>query len=266
MIGSQHPNMRQNLINWLKLETLRESFRGEPCKEDLAAPSRSLHDQLASRKRADGTALLEASLQRLKNFAEAVDAQMVECDAMQFQGIDHPMTGKRVIDLGGRTVELSFLGRGNTAGDVVAYIPDAKVVLTVDLVVHPFPFATQSYISEWAAVLRALDRMEFTQLVPGHGPVMRDRTYLHDVTAVLAAIDSQARAAYKSGMTAEELRVAIDLSSFSERFAHGDPFIKANFDAQVKGPAIERMWQQLSGEWKPEGEAATATGSSAKRP
>ena len=50
-----------------------------------------------------------------------------------------------------------------------------------------------------------------------------------------------------------QLREKIDLSQFSDRFAHGDPFLKANFDAQMKGSAIDRMWQELTGQWKPEG-------------
>jgi hypothetical protein len=54
-------------------------------------------------------------------------------------------------------------------------------------------------------------------------------------------------------MTADQLREKIDLSRFSDRFAHGDAFIKANFDAQMKGSAIDRMWQELTGQWKPEG-------------
>lgn len=60
-------------------------------------------------------------------------------------------------------------------------------------------------------------------------------------------------AAYAPEVTADQLREKIDLSSFSERFAHGDAFIKVNFDAQMKGSAIDRMWQELSGQWKPEG-------------
>jgi len=82
---------------------------------------------------------------------------------------------------------------------------------------------------------------------------MHDKQYVRDVAAAFESIARQARAAYQPGMTADQLRDKIDLSAFGERFAHGDPFIKANFDAQMKGSAIDRMWQELSGQWKPEG-------------
>ena len=55
-------------------------------------------------------------------------------------------------------------------------------------------------------------------------------------------------------MTADQLRAAIDLAALGERFSHGDAFLRANFEAQMKGSAIDRMWQELSGEWKPEGD------------
>jgi hypothetical protein len=83
---------------------------------------------------------------------------------------------------------------------------------------------------------------------------MNDKRYLGDVAETLESIARQAKAAYQPGMTADQLRATIDLSAFSERFSHGDAFIKTNFDVQMKGPAIDRMWQELSGQWKPEGD------------
>ena len=70
---------------------------------------------------------------------------------------------------------------------------------------------------------------------------------------MLESISSQAKAAYHPGMTADQLREKIDITRFSDQFSHGDAFIKANFDAQMKGSAIDRMWQELAGQWKPEG-------------
>ena len=235
------------------LESRKESFRGEACRKDIVDSSKPLRDILASGKRADGTPITDSTRHRLQNFAEALDAQMSECDAMEYRGVDRRIDRVLTVDLGGRRVELSFLGRGNTAGDLVAYLPDAKTLLTGDLVVFPFPFATQPYVTEWAAVMRRIEGMDLTQIVPGHGPVMTDKAYVRDVAGVLESISRQAKAAYQPGMTAEQLREKIDLSEFSDRFSHGDAFIKANFDAQMKGSAIDRMWQELTGRWKAEG-------------
>ena len=235
------------------IESRKDSFRGEPCRKDIETSSKPLRDLLTAGKRADGTAISDSTRHRLQNFAEALDAQMPECDAMEYRGVDRPINGSLTLDLGGRRVELSFLGRGNTAGDLVAYLPDSKTLLTGDLVVFPFPFATEPYVTEWAAVMRRIEAMDVTRIVPGHGPVMNDKQYVRNVAEVLESISSQATAAYQPGMTADQLRAKVDLSRFSDQFAHGDAFIKANFDAQMKGSAIDRMWQELTGQWKPEG-------------
>ena len=83
---------------------------------------------------------------------------------------------------------------------------------------------------------------------------MRDNQYLRDVAETLESISRQTKAAYRPGMTADQLRAAIDLGALGERFSQGDAYLRANLDAQMKGSAIDRMWQELSGEWKPEGD------------
>ncbi|MEO7965706.1 MAG: MBL fold metallo-hydrolase [Gemmatimonadaceae bacterium] len=234
------------------METRKGKIGGTACKEEILAPAKPLREALASGKRSDGTTMSEASRERITNFLEAIDAHVIECDAMDYRGIDSVTSKSMSIDLGGRRVNLKYLGRGNTAGDLVAYVPDAKTVVTGDLVVYPFPFATQSYISEWAKVLRQLQRLDATNVVPGHGAVMHDMHYVSDVAETLESIAKQSREKYHAGMTAEELRAAVDLSAFSERFSHGDAFVRDNFVAQMN-LAVDRMWQELSGKWKPEG-------------
>ena len=236
------------------LELRSKDFRGEACRKDVSSQLPSIKQRLANGKLPDGTLLPDATKQRLTNFVEALEGQIPECDAMVYRTVDQRMNDSLTIDLGGRQVRLEFLGRGNTAGDIVAFLPESKTLLTGDLVVYPFPFATQPYITEWATVLRRVEAMDVERIVPGHGHVFTDKQYVRDVAETLESIARQARGAYKPGMTADSLRAKIDLSGFAERFAKGDRFIRVNFDVQMKGSAIDRMWQELTGAWKPEGD------------
>jgi hypothetical protein len=68
------------------LESRKESFRGEACKKDIVDSSKPLRDLLANGKRGDGTPISDSTRHRLQNFAEALDAQMSECDAMEYRG------------------------------------------------------------------------------------------------------------------------------------------------------------------------------------
>jgi cyclase len=231
------------------------AFQGPNCAPFLATQSKPLRDALASGKAADGTALTDARRKRLEQFVAEADLGIEECGEFRYRGADLTFEDRMTLALGKRDVELLHLGRANTAGDVVAWIPDAKVIAAGDLVVHPFPFATQSFISEWAVVMRKLETMPWEALVPGHGPVMRDRKYLADVREVLEAVMTQARAAFQPGMTAAELKKRMDLKALRARFAEGPQaaMIGANFDYMVGDLAVGRAWQELTGKFEPEG-------------
>src|SRR5260221_32017 len=71
------------------------------------------------------------------------------------------------VHLGTREVQLMFLGRGNTAGDAVVYVPDAKVIAAGDLLVGPTPYATGSFLPEWVEVLDKLTAFDVAAVLPG---------------------------------------------------------------------------------------------------
>ena len=236
------------------METRKEKFRGVPCKAELDKQLKPLRDQLASGKHEDGTPISDKGRAFLRDEISGFDQSLHECGESRYRGVDPTFDSQLQVDLGGRRVTLMHLGRGNTAGDIVAWLPESRILLTGDLVVHPFPFATQSYITEWAAVLRKLDALDPAIIVPGHGPVQHDKQYLEDLAMLFESVSSQAHAAYQQGMTADELRKKVDISTWSTKFSHDDKFIKANFDYMIGQPAIDRLWQELSGQWKPEGD------------
>ena len=58
----------------------------------------------------------------------------------------------------------------------MTYVPDAKVVAAGDLIVLPAPFSFGSYPGDWIETLRKLLALDAVAIVPGHGPVLRDRS------------------------------------------------------------------------------------------
>lgn len=233
-------------------KTIR-AFQGPNCVPFLREQSKPLRELLAGGKGSDGAPLTPERRKRLEGYLREADVAQAECGEFRYRGPDATFTDRMTLQLGNRDVELIHPGRANTAGDVIAWIPDARIVVTGDIVVHPFPYATQSYVSEWAAALRRIEAMPFEMLVPGHGPVMRDRRYLGDLAGLFEAVMAQARAAYKPGMEAAELRKRIDLADWRKRFAGDDRFIGVNFDNMVGDLAVGRAWQELAGRFEPEG-------------
>lgn len=85
------------------------------------------------------------------------------------------------LDLGGRVVTASFLGRGHTAGDVVLQVPDADVLYAGDLVEQSAPpsFGADCHPLEWPQTLARVASLlgGRTAVVPGHGAPV-DPAYL----------------------------------------------------------------------------------------
>jgi glyoxylase-like metal-dependent hydrolase (beta-lactamase superfamily II) len=82
-------------------------------------------------------------------------------------------------DLGDRLVEVAYLGRGHTDGDIVVRVPDADLVCAGDLVEESGPpaYGPDSWPLEWGLTLEQLSNLltRSTVVVPGHGaPVNKE--------------------------------------------------------------------------------------------
>jgi cyclase len=152
------------------------------------------------------------------------------------------------IYLGKREVRVAFLGKGNTAGDTVVFVPDAKVAVTGDLLVSPTPYGYGCHPAAWIATLDALMASDATVIVPGHGAVMRDWSYARKVSALLAEVRRQVAIQVQQGATLEQTQERVDFSSQKKAFA-GDDFERgAAFDDFFVGSAVDRAWQEVKGE------------------
>jgi len=146
--------------------------------------------------------------------------------------------------LGRREVQLMFLGRANTPGDAVIYVPDSKVLITGDLVVYPVPYPYGSFFGEWIDAMKKLEAIDAAVIVPGHGPVMYDKTYIALVVELLEATRTQAAEAFKRGLKAEEAVKAVDLSAFRPRFVGDHPEREFVFDQGYKPAGVVRAYRE----------------------
>jgi glyoxylase-like metal-dependent hydrolase (beta-lactamase superfamily II) len=72
--------------------------------------------------------------------------------------------------LGRREVRVMHIGRGHTAGDVIAIVPDAGVVFSGDLVEYRSAcYGGDAHFTDWLATLDHLAELQASALVPGRG-------------------------------------------------------------------------------------------------
>jgi glyoxylase-like metal-dependent hydrolase (beta-lactamase superfamily II) len=157
-------------------------------------------------------------------------------------------TENYTIESGGRRIELMYLGDANTAGDIVMWLPEEKIVATGDIVVLPSPYAFNVPPRKWADTLRNINRLGYDVLVPGHGEVQRDSGYVDLLIESAETIADQRDALLAGGMSHEDVQAALDFSIFEEHFTHGDEYIKAYFEAWFANPFRAAAMNALTGE------------------
>ena len=78
--------------------------------------------------------------------------------------------------LGKREVRIRHLGRGHTAGDTVAWVPDAGVMFSGDLVEYRSAcYCGDAHFADWPETLKKLAAYDPVALVPGRGDALVGR-------------------------------------------------------------------------------------------
>ncbi|MBB1091064.1 MBL fold metallo-hydrolase [Rhodopseudomonas palustris] len=98
-------------------------------------------------------------------------------DAESIPGLTWPtltFDGEMSIYLGKREVRLMQLGAGHTSGDIVAWVPDAEVMFTGDLVeYHSACYCGDAYLREWPMTLNEIREFNPKAIAPGRGDALK---------------------------------------------------------------------------------------------
>jgi glyoxylase-like metal-dependent hydrolase (beta-lactamase superfamily II) len=149
------------------------------------------------------------------------------------------------IDLGNRVVELQFLGRGHTSGDLVVWLPEERICFAGDLVeAQAAPYMGDAHIDDWrGATLDRVAGLGAEQMVGGRGPVVRGAAVaqaVEDTRAFLSAVLDGTREVREAGGTPRDAyrqthaALAPRYGSFPI-FEHTMPF------------NVQRAWDELDG-------------------
>lgn len=201
----------------------------------------------------DGKPLEERRRKRAAEVAEVLRASIPEFRAIRETPPELTFDDELVLRRGEREIRILWLGRGNTRGDTIVFLPKERIAAIGDLLVQPVPFGIGSYYEEWIATLARLDALEADVFFPGHGGAHRDRVYLRQMQALLRDLVSEVKEASAAGISLEETQRKVTLSDWKTRFAGDDPALQRAFEAFFVQPGVERAWRQARGD--PEGES-----------
>ena len=116
------------------------------------------------------------------------------------------------LQVGTRPVHLMEVGPAHTQGDLMVFVPDAKVLFSADILfIGSTPVMWAGPVTNW---LNALDRilaLDVETIVPGHGPIT-DKQGVEQVKAYWEFVADQVGERFRAGMSAEAAAQDIVLS------------------------------------------------------
>jgi glyoxylase-like metal-dependent hydrolase (beta-lactamase superfamily II) len=118
------------------------------------------------------------------------------------------VSSTETISAGGRDIQLHVLGRAHTDGDLFILLPKEKVVVTGDALIDWMPFLNDGYPEDWVRTLDALERLDFTHIVPGHGDVL-PKSHLSFFRGYLSDLIAGVKKAASDGATLDEIKAKL---------------------------------------------------------
>ncbi|HEY4130956.1 MAG TPA: MBL fold metallo-hydrolase [Gemmatimonadaceae bacterium] len=167
---------------------------------------------------------------------------------------------KKVLHVGNTEVDILFLGRAHTGGDLSVYLPKERVLFMSEAYLHwIFPAMRSAYPSEWVQTVKNAETIDAKWFIAGHGFVDDAATMKKDLPAYLHAMEQ---------VIAEATRLhdaGVPCPAPAGRSAAGAPrqmceaALKGNwgdlknwtlYDSQLE-IAIRRVYDELDGKLSP---------------
>jgi cyclase len=129
---------------------------------------------------------------------------------------DVTFEGALELHLGTRRVQVISFPPGHSAGDLVVYLPQDRVLFAGDLAFFRVtPVTFDGYVSGWIRSLDRLAKMDVDVVVPGHGPVGTFQD-LRPVREYLTVLRRQARRAHARGLSVQEAAQNLRLDDYAD--------------------------------------------------
>jgi cyclase len=177
-------------------------------------------EQLKSDLQKASSAEQKESIQ--KKLAEA-EAYLAELKSIQITLQTMTVDRRLILHRHSRTVEILWLGRAHTDGDLFVFLPAEKVLVTGDVLHGWTPTMRDSYPYEWIQTLDAAEKLDFEYVIGGHGEVMRGKQKFELWKQYFRDLLELTTTAYVDGATMEEAKKRVSeylTVRYADKFDH----------------------------------------------
>lgn len=151
---------------------------------------------------------------------------------------------KKVLTLGGTEIQILFLGRAHTGGDLSVYLPRQNILYMSEAYFNRlFPSLYGGYPSEWVATIKKAEAMNAAVYVPGHGFIDSPRVLKQELVSFRQSVEKVVSEGYR-------LRAAGVPPVRAARSAVLGPFGYWTRAAQNLPEALARVYAEAAGELK----------------
>lgn len=154
---------------------------------------------------------------------------------------DITFTDKMTLVLGGKSVNLTYVGRNHSDNSIVINFPAERVLHAVDFIpVKSVAFRDlpDAYLDDWTESLKRVEAMDFDILSPGHGRLGQKqdvRAYRGYMEELRAEVTKHARA----GKSADEVVAMVKMEKYKTWGGYGR-FIEFNVRGMYKLVQLNR--------------------------
>jgi len=123
------------------------------------------------------------------------------------------------IHLGGKEIQVLYLGKGHTRSDSIIFVPQDRIAYVSELYFSDqFLYINDGYGVSWLKTLEAIEALPADIFVPGHGPIPEDpretRQGLHLFRQMLVDLRAAVQKEIDRGASEDQAAVAIKLPQY----------------------------------------------------
>lgn len=142
---------------------------------------------------------------------------------------------RMTIEAGGKRVELYHLGRNHSDNTIVMRFPEQGALFAVDIVAVkrlPYRDFPDGYLDDWIETLRALERMDFNVLAPGHGS-LGTRADMAEHRRYLELLRERVKREMDAGRSLEEIKRAVKMAEYENWGSYRD-WVELNVEGMYR--------------------------------
>jgi len=207
-------------------------------------------------------ALLDEARQQLSAATSAEQKAQISEQIRQLEAYEHEIRnfapvlptvtfGKTyVIKDKAHDLHVEFHGRAHTAGDVVVFCPQKRVVATGDMIQGALPYMADSFPTEWPKTMDSVAKLAFDQVAGGHGTVAHGRQRLTSQRNYIEELATRVEAGKKAGQLLSEIQKSMPAASIKALAAdgYGDLLFPSRNEAAIQAAVntnVEHVFNRL---------------------